>query len=84
MKRFLVTVMRTPCFDAGLIDAHRHFLDDLREAGRLELAGGFADQTGGAYVLRADDLEQAQALAFEDPLHLSHASTVTVHEWMTG
>lgn len=84
MKRFLVTVMRTPDFDAGLVDAHRTFLDDLRGRGRLELAGPFTDQTGGAYILRAEDLEQARVLAFDDPLHVAGASRVTVHEWSAG
>jgi uncharacterized protein len=84
MKRYLVTVMRTPDFDAGLIDAHRAFLDDLRSQDRLELAGPFTDQTGGAYVLRAETPEQARAIAHDDPLHVAGASTVRVHEWSAG
>jgi len=84
LKRYLVTVMRTPDFDAGLLDAHRRFLDDLRARGRLDLAGPFTDQSGGAYVLRADHPEQAQAIAHDDPLHVAGASTVRVHEWSAG
>ncbi|HOV59200.1 MAG TPA: YciI family protein [Rhodanobacteraceae bacterium] len=81
MTRFLVLVMRTPRFDAGLIEAHRAFLDALRREGRLELAGGFADRSGGAYLLRADSLPAAQAIAAGDPLVAAGASVATVHEW---
>ncbi len=81
MKRYLVTVMRNPDFDAGLVPAHAAFLDGLREHGQLELAGPFTDASGGAYLLLADDLQAAEALAFTDPLHVSGASTVSVREW---
>ncbi len=84
MKRYLVTVMRTPDFDAGLVDAHRAFLDDLRRQDRLELAGPFTDQSGGAYVLRAENQDKARAIAHDDPLHVAGASTVRVHEWSAG
>lgn len=81
MKRYLVTVMRNPQFDATLLAAHGAFLDDLRRQGRLELAGPFGDGSGGAYLLRANDADAAKALAFNDPLHSSGASTVSVREW---
>jgi uncharacterized protein YciI len=47
----------------------------------LELAGPFSDKSGGAYVLKADTLEEAQALAFDDPVHITGSSAVTVYEW---
>ncbi|HET7269306.1 MAG TPA: YciI family protein [Oleiagrimonas sp.] len=81
MKRYLVTIMRNPGFDAGLVDAHRDFLDRLRERGCLEMAGPFTDGSGGACLLRAEDMQDAEAMAFEDPLHISGSSTVTVREW---
>ena len=73
--------MRNPGFDASLVDAHRRFLDDLRARQRIELSGGFSDHSGGAYLLRADSLHEARALAERDPLHVQRASTITVHEW---
>jgi uncharacterized protein YciI len=81
VNRYLVILLRTPAFDAGLIAAHAAFLDDLRAAERLELAGPFADQSGGAYLMRAESLDQARELAFGDPLHAAGASAVTVYEW---
>jgi uncharacterized protein YciI len=81
MKRFLVLTLRRPAFDPAVVAPHYAHLDRLREAGVLELAGPFPDKTGGAYVLRVETLEQAQALAFADPLHVSGASDVSVREW---
>ncbi len=84
MNRYLVMAMRLPQFDTGQIGPHRDFLDTLRAQGRLELAGGFADKSGGAYVLRAVDLEEARVLAFGDPLHVTGSSQVEVYEWQAA
>ena len=81
MKRYLVLTLRRPQFDPAVIAPHYAHLDALRERGQLELAGPFADRSGGAYLLRADSFEAAQALAHADPLHLSGASDVRVYEW---
>ena len=79
--RFLVMVMRLPAFDAARIQPHREFLDALRAEGRLELAGPFGDGSGGAYLLLADDLDEATAIAHRDPLHLTGGSRITVYAW---
>jgi len=81
MFRYLVTTFRTPQFQTSVIDAHYAFLDRLREQGKLELAGPFTDKSGGAYLIKADSLEEAKALAFSDPVHVTRSSVVTVYEW---
>ena len=81
MFRYLVMTVRTPQFQPSVIDAHYAFLERLRQQGQLELAGPFTDQSGGAYLIRAANLDEAQALAFSDPVHTSGSSVVTVHEW---
>ncbi|EKD98968.1 MAG: hypothetical protein ACD_23C00190G0001 [uncultured bacterium] len=81
MFRYLVMTFRTPQFQASVIDAHYAFLDRLRQQGQLELAGPFADKSGGAYLIKAANLEEARALAFSDPVHTSKSSIVTVYEW---
>lgn len=81
MNRYLVLVMRTPAFDAALIEPHRRFLAALREQRRIELAGGFSDASGGAYLLRAASIDEAVEIAHRDPLHVASASLVRVHEW---
>lgn len=82
--RYLVLVMRTPAFDAALIEAHGRFLDGLRAEGRLELQGPFTDKSGGAYLLRAGSLADAQAIVARDPLVLSGSSRATIHEWVAA
>lgn len=81
MTRYLVMVMRTPQFQDAAIAPHQAFLEELRRNGQLELAGPFTDKTGGAYLIRAESLAAAQAVAFSDPLHTTQSSLVTVHEW---
>lgn len=81
MKRYLILTLRTPKFDPTVIAPHYEHLDRLRECGLLELAGPFTDRSGGAYLVRAADLEAARAIAHADPVHTSGSSQVTVHEW---
>ncbi|MEO6518509.1 MAG: YciI family protein [Pseudoxanthomonas sp.] len=81
--RYLVMAMRTPDFNVEVIAPHLAFLEALRAAGRLEMTGGFSDQSGGAYLLQAASLEDAQACVATDPLATSGASVLTVYEWNT-
>lgn len=81
MKRFLVLTLRKAQFQPAVIPAHYAHLDALKASGALEAFGPFADQSGGAYLVRAESLRDAQALAFADPVHLTGSSEVTVREW---
>ena len=80
-RRYLVLAMRTSAFAASVIELHRQYLDALRAQGRLELTGPFTDQSGGAYLLRAETLDEARALVADDPLALTGASNLTIKEW---
>jgi uncharacterized protein YciI len=79
--RYLVMAMRTPRFQQSVIGAHKEYLAQLKEDGVLELAGPFTDKSGGAYIIRAQDLESARAIALNDPIHTSGASEISVYEW---
>lgn len=81
MNRYLVLTIRKPTFQPSVVDAHYAFLDELRANKQLELAGPFTDKTGGAYIILAESITEAEALAFSDPVHTTNSSTVTVHEW---
>ena len=81
MFRYLVMTIRTPEFQPSVIEAHLSFLEHLRRQGILELSGPFTDKTGGAYLIKADNLEVAKTLAFADPVHTTNSSIVTVYEW---
>lgn len=80
-QRFLVLTMRNPDFDPSVVDPHYAFLASLRSRGLLVESGPFGDRSGGAYVIRAGSLEDATALAQQDPLYTSGASQVTVRLW---
>jgi uncharacterized protein YciI len=81
VTRYLVMAMRKPAFSDEVIAPHLAFLDALRGGGKLEMTGGFSDKSGGAYVLLAASLEEAQALVAADPLATSGSSLITVYEW---
>jgi uncharacterized protein YciI len=79
--KYLVLTIRKPEFNADFVPAHYAFLDGLRAEGSLEQAGPFTDRSGGAYVIAAQNLDEAWRIAERDPLHISNSSAVTVHEW---
>lgn len=81
MNLFLVLLMRRPVIDPDAVAAHRAFLDALRADGSLERSGPFADQSGGAYLVRATDLAAAQAIVARDPACTSGGWDITIHEW---
>lgn len=81
MNRYLVLLLRRPDVDPAVVPVHIAFLDDLRAQGTIELSGGFSDKSGGAYVLRAADLAEANAIVQRDPAHTSGGWMITVHEW---
>lgn len=81
MNRYLVILMRRDGFDPAVVPAHQQFLDHLRAEGRNEMSGAFGDKSGGAYLLRAIDLAEAQAIVHRDPAYISGGWDVTVREW---
>lgn len=81
MKQYLILAMRTSKFDANVLAAHGAHLDALKDRGIMEASGPFTDQSGGAYLIRAQSLEDAHAIAFADPLHVTGSSAITVREW---
>ncbi|WP_016832740.1 YciI family protein [Herbaspirillum lusitanum] len=81
MPKFLVLTFRTPNFQPNIVDDHYRFLDGLHAKGQLELAGPFADKSGGAYLLQVGSIDEARQIAMQDPVHTSQSSVVTVHEW---
>lgn len=81
MTKYLVLAIRRPSFRPEVGEAHQAFLAGLRQQGKLLMNGPFGDKTGGAYVLQADDLAQATAIADHDPLHVEGCSDLTIWEW---
>jgi uncharacterized protein YciI len=51
--------------------AHRAYLADLKKAGKLVVAGAFADLAGGLIVYETADAEEAERLIRDDPFFAS-------------
>lgn len=81
MKRFLFYNQRTANWTAESLPHHLAYLAELRAAGKIELSGGFADLSGGAVIVRAASLAEAQAIAANDPVSKMGTHKITVHEW---
>lgn len=84
MATFLILTTRTPRFNPDDIARHYEHLDRLQATKQLGLSGAFTDGTGGAYVVTAESLEAARAIAEADPLIASGSSTAAVKEWKVG
>ncbi|MES2907463.1 MAG: YciI family protein [Pseudomonadota bacterium] len=81
MKKYLVLTQRTASFDPACLDPHYAFLDALKKDGRLEQFGGFSDKSGGAYVFKAHNFNEAKTITENDPVFTTGSSTLTVYEW---
>ena len=54
---------------AEIRPAHRQYLAELRDAGRLVLAGPFTDDSGSIIVYEAPSAEEAERLLQADPFY---------------
>ncbi len=81
MKLYLVLLWRRAAVDPAVVAEHRRYLDELRTQGHNQLSGPFGDHSGGAWLLRAQDLAEAQAIVQRDPAHASGGWEITLHEW---
>ncbi|HEU5046255.1 MAG TPA: YciI family protein [Rickettsiales bacterium] len=81
MIKYLVMTTRKPTFQQSAIEPHYAFLDELRKQGKLEYAGPFTDKTGGAYLLKVKDMEEAKSIAFRDPVYTTNSSDIKIYEW---
>lgn len=82
MKRYLAIVSRPADIDPALIDAHKHWLQELLQAGTLLMSGPFAEGGGGAYLFRAADREAAQAVVTGDPILGDPRARIPLKEWV--
>lgn len=82
MKKYLVFIERKETFTGNSIPEHRTFIQNLRVSEALISAGGFSDQSGGAYIVQADNLDQALEMVQKDPMYQEGACTYKVKEWL--
>jgi len=70
---------RTRTFEQ--VQAHVQHLTELERDNRLVLCGPFGDYPGGMVIVRAAGLEEARALAEQDPFVSSGVSGYEVRTW---
>ena len=56
-----------PVREQAYWDDHARFMDSLFEAGKVILAGPFADDSGSMVILSAESVDAARAIFLEDP-----------------
>jgi uncharacterized protein YciI len=61
--------------------AHIDYLERMVAAGKIHLKGRFPDGSGGLTIYRAATLDEARALAENDPYVLSGGRRLDVREW---
>jgi uncharacterized protein YciI len=62
--------------------AHREFLKNLLDTGRLFAAGPFIDDTGGVSIYDVADLAEAEATLAQDPYTINGIfATTDIREW---
>lgn len=62
-------------------EEHRRWLDEQHRAGRLLFSGPTTDGAYGIYVMLAANLEEARAVAAQDPHHARGIRHMEVLEW---
>ena len=62
-------------------EAHRKWLDDQQQAGRLLFSGPTTDGAYGIYIMLASSVEEAKAIAAQDPHHSAGIREMEVREW---
>ena len=61
--------------------AHRDWLDAQHRAGLILFSGPTTDGSHGVYVILADDQQEAERLAGQDPCHVHGDREMHVLEW---
>ena len=60
---------------------HGRYMLELYKRGVMRLAGRFADGSGGAMLIGADDDASAQAIAAADPAVVAETFTYELRQW---
>ncbi|WP_166242619.1 YciI family protein [Paenibacillus turpanensis] len=83
MNRYFAVLL--PMLDEEKSRVHRPehlaYLDRMREEGRIFANGRFADGWGGMVIYIAENVDEAEALAKNDPFVLHGARRCEIHEW---
>ncbi len=81
MKTFLVHIIREFDGSKELMNAHAAHIMSLADTNRLVMFGAYGNIQGGAYVFKAESLEEAEKYAHLDPVIAQGIAQCRVFEW---
>jgi uncharacterized protein YciI len=62
-------------------DDHLDYLKNLQKSGNLKIAGKFTDETGGMYMLLANNDDEAHTFAKNDPYYINNLIKIEIKQW---
>ena len=62
-------------------DDHLDYLKNLQKSGNLKIAGKFTDDTGGMYMLLANNDDEAHNFAKNDPYYINNLIKIEIKQW---
>jgi len=62
-------------------DDHLDYLRNLQKSGNLKIAGKFTDETGGMYMLLANNDDEAHNFAKNDPYYINNLIKIEIKQW---
>lgn len=62
---------------------HTAYMRDLQKKGKVLMAGGFLDGTGGMDIMEVDSLEEALDISKNDPLARANLIRQDIKAWST-
>lgn len=81
MTYIALLTMVDPVGSQRLRPLHLAYLDGLRQAGKVLMAGPFVDGDGGMVMYDVESLEEAKRLASEDPLVKAGVRSLELRAW---
>lgn len=81
MKYVALLTIINPELNQEVRPSHLTYVSELYQAGKVHMAGPFADGRGGLVIYNCDTEQEATQLATADPVVQSGARTVEVRAW---
>ena len=67
----------------GALMEHTRYMKGLEDEGKVVIAGGFMDGTGGMDIIECDTLEEALEISKNDPLVKANLVRQDIKAWST-
>jgi len=67
----------------GALMEHTRYMKGLEEQGKVIMAGGFMDGTGGMDIIECDTLDEAVEISKNDPLAKANLVRQDIKAWST-